>query len=552
VSDSFDEIVLDQEKHVFLDVSADWCGPSIQMKPHWHALANLLKAREDIVIAYMDSDENETNPFYLSETHVPNLKLFPKGNQTDFVCFPDSEQRDVSGFINFLETHAKLDIRKFAEERWPEFYRKNNIKQLESRAQAAVAIAILKSEKSLKIAEKSGNKLTGMMFQGFASRGLDGWSGDEQLFDFFLRRFLAHYFMCPIIFEVDDDLCRQMLDGSYKSKFFDTEKIKAWITLVIPIIKQSLTRVLPEKAAEHLAMDLQCTTICSSRHANKGLQVSQDDCFALFQKGKQAIFRRAMGETSSMKELQHLLDSQGLPATAYQDGESLLCLAASYGDTACVELLYERGGNLNEAQPQGQTNVTALEIASWMGHEPVVNFLLAHGAFFGRALHYAAKAGHSTLVKHLLDCHAHPEMPVDGHTPLLVAVLSQHGEIIEKLVIAGAKVDTRLDAVVCSKMGLNPDSTVLHYAAQHAFASSIQVIVKQWPGGLECKNKANETPLDLAPLYVRPLLKPGQLESLRVMRQATIAGASAKVTEEALKRLFVDGKGDPNAQGIYS
>jgi ankyrin repeat protein len=255
---------------------------------------------------------------------------------------------------------------------------------------------------------------------------------------------------------------------------------------------------------------------------------------------------------SSTKELQHLLDSQGLPPTAYQDGESLLCLAASYGDTYCVELLYERGGNLNEAQPQGQTNVTALEMASWMGHEPVVDFLLAHGAFFGRALHYAAKGGHSALVKRLLDCHAHPEMPVDGHTPLMVALLSQHDEIIEKLVIAGAKVEARLDAAVCSKMGLNPESTLLHYAAKHGFGDSIQAILHKWPDGLECKNKANETPLDLAPLYVRPLVKPGQLDSLRVMRQATIAGANEKDTEEELKQLFADGKGDPNAQGSHS
>jgi len=43
VTDSFKEIVLDESKHVFLDVSADQCGPSVQMKPEWHALAHLLK-----------------------------------------------------------------------------------------------------------------------------------------------------------------------------------------------------------------------------------------------------------------------------------------------------------------------------------------------------------------------------------------------------------------------------------------------------------------------------------------------------------------------------
>ena len=184
----------------------------------------------------------------------------------------------------------------------------------------------------------------------------------------------------------------------------------------------------------------QSTPSCGSGYGTPRVQVSKNAWLSLFQKGKQAILRRATSEARGIHEFQQLLDVQGLPPTAYQDGESLLCLAASLGDTACVELLYQRGGNLNEAQPQGQTNVTALEMASWMGHEPVVDFLLAHGAFLGRALHYAAKAGHGALVQRLLDCHAHPEMTVDGHSPLVVAVLAQQDEIIEKLVNAGAKV----------------------------------------------------------------------------------------------------------------
>jgi len=206
----------------------------------------------------------------------------------------------------------------------------------------------------------------------------------------------------------------------------------------------------------------QGTPICGSGHGTPGVQVSKSAWLSLFQKGKRAILRRAESGTDSTHELQQLLDVQGLPPTAYADGESLLCLAASHGDVACVELLYQRGGNLNEAQPQGQTNVTAIEIASWMGHEPVVDFLLAHGAFFGRALHYAAKAGHSALAQRLLDCHAHPEMPVDGRSPLMIAVLAQNDDVIEKLVRAGAKVC----ADFCLKMGAK--KCHLGHARSHA------------------------------------------------------------------------------------
>ncbi len=121
--------------------------------------------------------------------------------------------------------------------------------------------------------------------------------------------------------------------------------------------------------------------------------MSRSAWVSLFQKGKHAILRRAESGTGSTRELELLLDVQGLPPTAYADGESLLCLAASLGDVASVELLYQRGGNLNEAQPQGQTNVTAMEIASWMGHEPVVDFLLAHGPFLGVHSTTRQKAG---------------------------------------------------------------------------------------------------------------------------------------------------------------
>jgi hypothetical protein len=96
------------------------------------------------------------------------------------------------------------------------------------------------------------------------------------------------------------------------------------------------------------------------------------------------------------------------------------------------------------------------------------------------------------------------------------------------------QVDARLDAALCSRVGLNPDSTVLHYAAKHGFGQSVQAIVRKWKDGLECKNKAQETPLDLAPLYIRPLVKPGLLDSLRVMRQATVAGECVRTLAECV------------------
>ena len=53
---------------------------------------------------------------------------------------------------------------------------------------------------------------------------------------------------------------------------------------------------------------------------------------------------------------------------------------------------------------------SALELSCWMGHEKMVAVLLQHGAFFGRSIHYAAKAGHTYIVEKLLESKAHPEV----------------------------------------------------------------------------------------------------------------------------------------------
>jgi len=81
VTESFKDIVFDKTKHVFVDVSADWCGACVQMYPEWVQLAKLLEKKEDIVIAKMDSDTNELDRSCFPENHVPILKLFKKGTK---------------------------------------------------------------------------------------------------------------------------------------------------------------------------------------------------------------------------------------------------------------------------------------------------------------------------------------------------------------------------------------------------------------------------------------------------------------------------------------
>jgi len=80
-ANTFNELVLDDTKDVFLDVYADWCGPCVAVGPTIVQLAKVLNHVETLRICKLDCDENDTDPEYLPETSIPNMKLFPAGNK---------------------------------------------------------------------------------------------------------------------------------------------------------------------------------------------------------------------------------------------------------------------------------------------------------------------------------------------------------------------------------------------------------------------------------------------------------------------------------------
>ena len=73
---------------------------------------------------------------------------------------------------------------------------------------------------------------------------------------------------------------------------------------------------------------------------------------------------RCAGVTKTTAELERILDSEKLPPTAYENDDSLICLAASYGDVDSITALFDRGGNLNESQPQGKTSLRYVNVLS--------------------------------------------------------------------------------------------------------------------------------------------------------------------------------------------
>jgi len=125
------------------------------------------------------------------------------------------------------------------------------------------------------------------------------------------------------------------------------------------------------------------------------------------------------------------------------EGYTALFHAASYGHTAIVKLLIEKGASVNERPGRN----TPLIIASWGGYTDTVQVLLEAGADPNAkdesgwtALTQAARKGYVEIARLLIKKGANVNVRLsDGNTPLSWAKAKQNQEMIELLKRAGAK-----------------------------------------------------------------------------------------------------------------
>ena len=132
-------------------------------------------------------------------------------------------------------------------------------------------------------------------------------------------------------------------------------------------------------------------------------------------------------------------------------GLAPLHYAASAGHNDIVELLIERGANVN-ATDSGK-GATPLDYAHWRDHEEVIETLNAHnaqrehekgGKGIGQSslIHDAALDGDIDEVQRQLDAGVDPNLKNSkGATPLFYAVYGGHLEIVELLITRGADVN---------------------------------------------------------------------------------------------------------------
>ncbi|XP_063904035.1 uncharacterized protein LOC135123370 [Zophobas morio] len=115
------------------------------------------------------------------------------------------------------------------------------------------------------------------------------------------------------------------------------------------------------------------------------------------------------------------------------------------GDSS-FDCLVEAGSEINRGNKQGET---PLYVASKMGHEKLVEYLMTAGAEINRAkkngttpLFIASQFGHEKVVEYLMTAGAEINRTFnDGATPLLVASQNGHEKVVEYLVTAGSEIN---------------------------------------------------------------------------------------------------------------
>jgi len=105
VGSEFDEVVFDDEKDVFVEFYATWCGHCKRLKPTWDSLGEKYAAVKDrITIAKMEATENDLPPSAPFRVQgFPTIK-FKKAGTREFIDYEGD--RSLDSLIEFVEANA--------------------------------------------------------------------------------------------------------------------------------------------------------------------------------------------------------------------------------------------------------------------------------------------------------------------------------------------------------------------------------------------------------------------------------------------------------------
>ncbi|KAH9938155.1 thioredoxin-like protein [Fomitopsis serialis] len=106
VGRQFEEVVFDDDKDVFVEFYASWCGHCKRLKPTWDQLGDRYAAVKDrITIAKIEAQENDLPPSVPFRVNgFPTLKFKPAGTR-EFIDY--NGDRSLESLVAFVEENAK-------------------------------------------------------------------------------------------------------------------------------------------------------------------------------------------------------------------------------------------------------------------------------------------------------------------------------------------------------------------------------------------------------------------------------------------------------------
>jgi protein disulfide isomerase len=105
VGKTFNDIVLNNEKEVLVKFYAPWCGHCKTIAPHFDEAAERLANNPNIVIAKVDSTENEVSAVDIQG--FPTLKFWGKDKSQPPIDF--NGERTADGIIQWLKDHTSYE-----------------------------------------------------------------------------------------------------------------------------------------------------------------------------------------------------------------------------------------------------------------------------------------------------------------------------------------------------------------------------------------------------------------------------------------------------------
>jgi len=101
VGKSYESIVLDDSKDVFVEFYAPWCGHCKSLAPRWEKLGEMFASEPSVIIAKVDSTENDT-PFKVQG--FPTLVFFPAGAKAAPITY--SGERTEEAMAEFVRKNG--------------------------------------------------------------------------------------------------------------------------------------------------------------------------------------------------------------------------------------------------------------------------------------------------------------------------------------------------------------------------------------------------------------------------------------------------------------